>query len=167
MNPTQHLGIYLLCWLAGLIGLIPLALVLQAVFPRFLRRSSAQLERGPWSSLVVGALGVLICFVAAHVAGRAGFGRFLGSVVLIALTVVSAFGISAAFRSLGGRMYFSMNSPRADLAFPSTLLGGGVLWLAAVLPGLGQVALIVAAVMGFGASLVAWLGKKEQPPPAA
>ena len=163
MNPMQHLGAYLFCWLLGLVSIIPFTLVLQAVFPRFLRRSSTQLERGPWSSLVVGALGVLICLVATHVAGRAGFGRVLGGAVLIVMTIMYATGVAAAFRSLGGRMYFSMNSPRADLAFPSTLLGGGVLWLAALLPGLGQVALIVAAVMGFGASLVALLGKKEPP----
>lgn len=161
MNPTKNLGLYLFCWLVGLLGLIPFSLVLQAVFPRFLRRASGQLERGPWSSLVVGALGVLICFVAAHVAERAGFGRLLGGTVLIALTVVSALGVAAAFRSLGGRMYFSMNSPRADLAFPSTLLGGVVLWFAGLLPLLGQFAVVVAAVMGFGAGLVALLGKKE------
>lgn len=163
MNPTRHLGVYLFCWLIGLVSVVPFALVLQAVFPRFLRRSSTQLERGPWSSLLVGALGVLICLVAAHVAGRAGIGQFLGGVVLAAMAVVSAMGVAAAFRSLGGRMYISLNSPRADLAFPSTLLGGVVLWLAGLLPLMGQVAVLAAAVMGFGASLVALLGRKEPP----
>lgn len=166
MNPTRHLGIYLFCWLIGLVGLVPLTLVLQAVFPRFLRRSSTQLERGPWSSLLVGALGVLICFVAMLVAGRAGVGGVLGGVVLVGMAVVVAMGVAAAFRSLGGRMYFSMNSPRADLAFPSTLLGGVALWFAGLLPVLGQAAVVLAAVMGFGACLVALLGKKDPPPPA-
>ncbi len=166
MNPTRHLGIYLFCWLIGLFGAIPLAVALQAVFPRFLRRASGQLERSPWSSLIVGVLGVLICLLAANLAGRAGLGRILGGLVLSGLTIVSVFGVAAAFRSLGGRMYFSMNSPRADLAFPSTLLGGVMLWLAALVPGLGQVVLIAAAAIGFGAGLVALLGKKEAPPAA-
>jgi len=166
MNPSRHLGIYMFCWLLGLLSLIPLTLGLQAVFPRFLRRASTQLERAPGSSLLVGVMGVLIGWVALVVAGRAGIGRALAGAVLGCMVVVAAFGAAAAFRSLGGRMYFSMNSPRADLAFPSTLLGGVVLWFAGLLPALGQTALVLALLMGWGACLVALLGRKETSPPA-
>jgi hypothetical protein len=164
------MGYTLLFWLIGLVGLVPMTLLLQSLFPRFLRRTSDNMERGPWSSLLVGVLGVLIALLAANVTGSAhGLGKGIGGLVLIALSVMGVFGMAAAFRSLGGRMYFSMNSPRADLAFPSTLLGGAVLWLSGLVPGLGQAVLSVACAMGLGAGLIALMGKKEKPapPPAA
>jgi len=113
----RYVGLLLLGWLIGMLGGVPTALVLQAVFPRFLRRTSECLERGPWSSLMVGVLGVLIAWLASHVAGQAhGLGKFLGSIASIGLAVVTVFGAAAAYRLLGSRMYFSMNSPRTDVA---------------------------------------------------
>ena len=53
----RYIGLMLIGWLISTLGGVPMALVLQAVFPRFLRRTSECLERGPWSSLVVGVLG--------------------------------------------------------------------------------------------------------------
>jgi hypothetical protein len=159
----RYLGLLLLGWLIGALGGVPMALVLQTVFPRFLRRTSECLERGPWSSLVVGVLGVLILWLASHMAGGGhGLGRFLGSIVSIGLMVVTVLGAAAVYRLLGSRMYFSMNSPRADHAFPSTLLGGVVLSLAVLLPFLGWLVYVVAVTMGFGAGLIALLGKKPK-----
>jgi len=170
---NKELGIVLFGWVVGLVGLIPLALVMQTLFPRVLRRASSQLERGRWSSLIVGVLAVLIGLLAMQVAGRGGpAGRFIAWLVLLALGLVNALGLAACFRSVGSRMYFSMNSLRADMAFPSTLLGGLVLWLSALVPVLGWLVLAVASTMGQGAFLITFFSKSEAPaaapaPPAA
>ncbi|MFA6563504.1 MAG: hypothetical protein WCV00_16470 [Verrucomicrobiia bacterium] len=161
----RYVGLLLLGWLIGTLGGVPMALVLQAVFPRFLRRASESLERGPWSSLLVGVLGVLIVWLASHVAQQGhGLGKALGSIASIGLGVVTVFGAAAAYRLLGSRMYFSMNSPRADHAFSSTLLGGVVLSMAVLLPFLGALVFAVVLTMGLGAGLIALLGKKPKPP---
>ncbi|MBI5685690.1 MAG: hypothetical protein HZC54_11475 [Verrucomicrobia bacterium] len=161
----RYVGLLLVGWLIGTLGGVPMALVLQAVFPRFLRRASESMERGPWSSLVVGVLGVLILWLATHVAGQAhGLGKFLGGVASIGLAVVTVFGAAAAYRLLGSRMYFSMNSPRADHAFPSTLLGGVVLSMVVLLPFLGAAVFAVVLTMGLGAGLIALLGRQPKPP---
>jgi hypothetical protein len=170
---NKELGMVLFGWFVGLVGLIPLALVMQTLFPRVLRRTSDKLERARWSSLIVGVLAVLIGLFAVQVAGRGGAGgRFIAWLVLLGLGVVNAMGLAACFRSLGSRMYFSMNSLRADMAFPSTLLGGLVLWLSALVPVVGWLVLVVASAMGQGAFLIAFLSKPEAPavvpaPPAA
>ncbi|MCX6909830.1 MAG: hypothetical protein NTY01_17560 [Verrucomicrobia bacterium] len=161
----RYVGLMLLGWLIGTLGGVPMALVLQAVFPRFLRRTSECLERGPWSSLMVGVLGVLIAWLASHVAGQAhGLGKFLGSIAGIGLAAVTVFGAAAAYRLLGSRMYLSMNSSRSDHAFPSTLLGGVVLSMAVLLPFLGALVFVLALTMGLGAGLIALLGKQPKPP---
>lgn len=161
----RYIGMLLIGWLVGILGGVPMALVLQTVFPRFLQRASESLERGPWSSLVVGALGLLILWLASHLAGGGhGLGKFLGSIASIGLAVMMVFGAAATYRLLGSRMYFSMNSPRADQAFPSTLLGGVVLSMAVLLPFLGALVFVVVVTMGLGAALIALLGKKPNPP---
>jgi len=161
----RYVGLMFFVWLVGILGGVPMALVLQAVFPRFLRRASENLERGPWSSLVVGVLGVLIVWLASHVAQQGhGLGKALGSSASIGLVVMTVFGATAAYRLLGSRMYFSMNSPRADQAFPSTLLGGVVLSMAVVLPVLGWLVFAVVLTMGLGAGLIALLGKQPKLP---
>jgi hypothetical protein len=161
---NKDIGFMLFAWVVGLVGLIPMALVVQTLFPRVLRRASSQLERGRWSSLIVGALAVLIGMLAAQVVGhgRAG-GKFIAGLVLLALCLVSVLGLAACFRSLGSRMYFGMNSLRADMAFPSTLLGGLVLWLSGLVPLLGWLVLAVASTMGQGAFLIAFFSKSDAP----
>ncbi len=160
----RNTGLFLLVWLFVTLGGVPMALVLQAVFPRFLRRASENLERGPWSSLFVGVLGVLILLLALHVAQQShGLGRFLASVTTIGLGVMTVLGATAAYRLLGSRMYFSMNSPRADHAFPSTLLGGVVLSMSVLLPLVGALVFVVAVAMGLGAVLIALLAKRPRP----
>lgn len=161
----RYIGMLLIGWLVGILGGVPMALVLQTVFPRFLQRASESLERGSWSSLVVGALGLLILWLASHLAGGGhGLGKFLGSIASIGLAVMMVFGAAATYRLLGSRMYFSMNSPRADQAFPSTLLGGVVLSMAVLLPFLGALVFVVVVTMGLGAALIALLGKQPKPP---
>ena len=161
----KYVGLVLFGWLIATLGGVPMALVLQAVFPRFLRRASECLERGPWSSLVVGALGLVIALLASHVAQQAyGLGKVLGIIASFGLSAVTVFGAAAAYRLLGSRMYFSMNSPRADQAFPSTLLGGVVLSLAVLLPVLGTLVFVVVLAMGLGAGLIALLSKPPKPP---
>ena len=158
-----HPAFYFSCWLVGLLSFVPLTLILQTIAPRLSRRASDVLERGPWQSLLVGTLGVGIALLALIVVGKAGgVGKFLGFVVLTALAVAVAFGFASVFRSLGSRMYFSMNSPRADLAFPATLLGGAVLWMTGLLPIVGQIVLIIAGTIGFGGCLIAVLGRREK-----
>jgi hypothetical protein len=112
---------------------------------------------------MVGVLGVLILWLASHLAGGGhGLGKFLGSIASIGLVVVVVLGAAAVYRLLGNRMYFSMNSPRADQAFPATLLGGVVLSMAMLLPVLGWLVFAVALTMGLGAGLIALLGKKSK-----
>ena len=161
----KYVGLFFFGWLISALGGVPMALVLQAVFPRFLRRASESLERGPGSSLVVGVLGAVIMLLAWHVAQRAyGLGRTLGAVTEIGLGMMTVFGAAAVYRLLGSRMYFSMNNPRADQAFPSTLLGGVVLSLAVLLPVLGMLVYVVVLAMGLGAGLIALLSKQPKPP---
>ena len=161
---NKELGMLLFGWLVGLLGLIPMTLMMQGLFPRVLRRTSEQLERGRWASLIVGVLAVLIGLLAGHVAahGKAG-GRVIAGFVLILLGFVSVLGFAACFRSLGSRVYFGMNSLRADMAFPSTLLGGLVLWLSALVPVLGWLVVVVASAMGQGAFLIAFFNKPQAP----
>ncbi len=161
----KYFGLVLLGWLIGTLGGFPMDLVLQALFPRFLRRTQECLERGPWSSLLVGVLGVVITLLAWHVAQRSyGLGKTLGGLAEMGLILVAVFGTAAVYRLLGCRMYFSMNSPRADQAFPSTLLGGVVLSLAVLLPVLGLCVYGIALAMGLGAGLIALLSKSPKPP---
>jgi hypothetical protein len=163
-NLEAHFGVFMFGWLLITLGGVPLALVLQAVFPRYLRRTSECLERGPWSSLLVGGLGVVILLLAWLVGQRSyGFGKTLGVLAEIGLGTVAVLGAAAVYRTLGSRMYFGMNSPRADQAFPSTLLGGGVLSLA-VLSVLGALVYWAALAMGLGAGLIALLGRQPKPP---
>lgn len=159
----KYIGLILFGWLIGTLGGVPLALVLQAVFPRFLRRTSESIERGPWSSLFVGVLGILILWLASHLAGGHGLGKFLGTITSIGLGVMTVLGAAAVYQLLGSRMYFSMNNPRADQLFPSTLLGGVVLSMAVLLPALGWLVYALALTMGLGAGLTALLGKKPKP----
>lgn len=164
-RPESYAGVLLLVWLFGSLSGVPMALLLQGMFPRFLRRTSENLERCPWSSLVVGALGVLILMLASHVFLQArGVGKGLAGVVVVLLWIVATFGSAAVFRSVGSRLYLSMNNPRADQAFPSTLLGGVVLCLAALLPLPGGLALLIALAMGLGAGLITLLNKSPKPP---
>ena len=77
-NPV---AIYLVCWLAGMAGLIPLTLALQTLLPRFLRQTSENLERAPWRSLIVGLLAGLTTIVLAGLTQHAGGGGKLLGVV--------------------------------------------------------------------------------------
>ena len=164
MRNVGVVGSLMIVWVVGLVCLIPMTLVMQALFPRALRRAAENVERGPWSSLIVGVLGLLVGFLAAHVTRQAsGAGQVIALAVITLLAIAVVFGFASSFRAMGSRIYFSMNSPRADFGFPTTLLGGLVLWLS-VLP------MILAGPMGLGACLIAWFSKTASapvPPPLA
>lgn len=162
MRNVGVFGSLMIAWVVGLVGLIPMTLVLQTLFPRLLRRAADNVERGPWSALIVGVLGILVGFLASHVARQAsGAGQVIALAVITLLTIGVVFGLAASFRAMGSRIYFSMNSPRADFGFPTTLLGGVVLWLAAIL---GGVTAVLPGVIGLGACLIAWFGKTASAP---
>lgn len=162
MNPGELLTLLIVLMIFGT-GIAALTLLLDVLFPQFVRRARGTAERMPIRSGIVGLinltffsiLSVAILSIAQEAENGGGVGavvllRLLASLILIVLVAFIAFGIAGMARWIGERI-----APGASPARQS--LGGIVtLELAALAPVVGWLLVpLFVIVVGYGAVIIA------------
>lgn len=159
--PTDRGGVSgpasgLLNWLRFLVGVFVLGLLLVLLFPGFSGRVINRLERSPWASLGIGAallVGVPIVALIVFILGIFVGGWWLGLFMIAAYLLACGLGYVVSSLLLGrwgsGRMGWGVLHPAWQLLAGLVVLSiaslipivGGLIALAAVLFGLGALAL--------------------------
>ncbi len=137
--------------------LVAIQLLLAALFPRALERSTRTLSRRPWVSVGVGAAALLLLVAIAGALGGAGAG-FLAALMISVAFLAVALGLASVAQVVGARM----PSP-ADAGRPwrTTLRGALTCALAFPLPVVGWFLLLPAAMSaGFGAWILSRFSKE-------
>jgi len=168
MNLGDIVGLVIVLFVVG-VGIAALTVLLDAVFPRLVRRARNTAERMPFRSAVVGAINffffsalALIAFaIAQDLTGSgaefgAGVLRLFGVLILSVLGGFIAFGIAAIARWVGERMMPEAPSVRQSMSGIITLE------LAALAPLVGWflVPLVVMCV-GYGAVIIALVWRRD------
>lgn len=150
-------------------GILGLTLVLDTLFPAFVRRARTTAEQMPGRSAIVGfinfafftILGVVVLSMAQEaensgITGAAVLLRLFGALELLALWTFIAFGIAALARWLGERILPSGSGARQ-------IVGGiAALELAAIAPLVGWVLVPLAVVLvGYGSVVIALFWRRN------
>ena len=168
VQPVQGPAAIAIDWLRGLVGLLVLGLFIVFFFPAFARRSGEALVRSPLLTLAIGALvliGLPILAVALFVLGAIVGGWWLGLVALafyfaaIAVSVpVAALGLGASIMRITGR---------PSHVVIALVVGLIVLLLIGLVPILGGIVILIACLLGLGATAMAVAGGRQTEPAAA
>lgn len=142
-------------WLGALIGMIALAAVLLAAFPRLLAGAADNIALRPWPTLLVG-VGLLIAVpIAAAIVMATLIGLPLGLVGLLLYGAALAAGAVAVSLAIGRRLPWLGARHAAHVGYGLRLgrAAIGLLLLAVVglLPFVGGLILFVATALGLGA----------------
>ena len=146
--------------------LVPLELLVVVWKPSFVQRvADLALTRFGYTFAWGLASGVLLLLVAAVVGQAKGAGQVLSVLVLAALVVLAAIGLSGLTLRVGERLLGRDGTDRAPRPFVAVQAGAVVSTVAFLVPCLGTLALVVALLAGLGATVRALVG--QQPPIAA
>lgn len=146
-------GAALAAWVRMLIGLVIVGLAVVLLAPGFSRRAIGRVERRPWQSAGLGLVLVITVPIAAVLVFAAGLfvGAWWLALILMALYAL-ALPVSLVVAGLGLGHWIAARVGRADVALPWTLLVGVVLLsVVSVVPWIGAIAVVLAALLGFGA----------------
>jgi hypothetical protein len=167
MNPGELLALLIVLAVFGT-GTAALTLVLDVLFPQFIRRARGTAERMPIRSGIVGLinlaffsiLSLAILSIAQEAEGGGSGGaavllRLLGGIIITVLVAFIAFGIAAVARWIGERI-----APGASAARQS--LGGiAALELASLAPVVGWfLVLPLVVLVGYGAVIIAMVWRR-------
>ncbi len=166
MNVGELLVIVTVLVLCG-IGIAALALVLDVMFPRVIRRTRNTAERMPFRAAGIGFINLLFFSIisiallsiaqeGASDEGFAGLLRLIAAIILLVLCAFIAFGIAAIARWVGERL-----SPNATTT--RQIVNGIVaLELASLAPFVGWVLVpLVTILVGYGAVIIALVWKRD------
>ena len=166
MNVGELLVIVTVLVLCG-IGIAALALVLDVMFTRVIRRARNTAERMPFRAAGIGFINLLFFSIisiallsiaqeGASDEGFAGLLRLVAAIILLVLCAFIAFGIAAIARWVGERL-----SPNATTT--RQIVNGIVaLELASLAPFVGWVLVpLVTILVGYGAVIIALVWRKD------
>ncbi len=168
MNLGELVGIIIVLFVLG-IGIAALTVLLDVLFPRFIRRARNTAEKMPIRSAIVGAINFIffsIISLAAFAIAQemekdsardlAGLPRLFGGIVVLFLFAFIAFGIAAIARWIGERSAPEASSPR------QMINGIVTLELAALAPLVGWFLVPTLAILvGYGAVIIALVWRRE------
>jgi len=157
-------------WLRMFVAMLLVGLPLVLLFPAFSQRASRSLNRAPWPSVGIGVgllIGVPMLAVVVLIAGIFAGGWWLAPILLgvYAAALVLGYAVAGLFvgRTIGERFGYRGLHPVAYL-----VMGLVPLLLVGLVPILGWVIGIVAAVAGVGAfSLALWTANHQEAPTAS
>lgn len=148
-------------WLGLVLGLIVVAVVLLAAFPRLLAGASDTITLRPWQSVALGLAMLVSVPVAAPLAMATVVGLPLGVMALLLYAACLAAGVVVAGLWIGQYLP-KLRGRHATYAGYGRRLGRAaagivLLGLVALVPVLGMLVLIAALVVGFGGLMIqAW-----------
>lgn len=156
--PIDALGLFA-PWLAVWLSILALGLLLLLVVPRATEAITAAAEEGPWASLGWG----LAAFIGLPLVGAIAVFTLvwlpLGLALLMALFLLYSVGVSSSAFALGRVVW---RQPRNR--FLAFVIGWAILAAVALIPYVGGVVWLLAAVFGVGASTVAlWRARRTAP----
>lgn len=168
MNGGELIGLVLGILIFGA-GIAALSLVLDVLFPSFVRRARTTAERMPIRSAIVGfinfaffsILGIAILSIAQEAdnggsGGGANLLRLIGGIEILGLLTFIAFGIAAIARWVGERMLPDGSAVRQSLS------GVLVLELAALAPFVGWILVPLSVILvGYGAVIIALVWRRN------
>jgi cytoskeletal protein CcmA (bactofilin family) len=152
-------------WFRGVVGLAVLGLVLLALFPRAASRNTAMLRQSPWKSLGLGAAVLILTPILAAVVFGLGLwvgGWWLGLLLLGTYLVWLALGYLVSAATLGGGLLTRVRGVRG-LPIWSLLLGLLILAALQLIPFVGGLVALTAAVFGSGALLLTISSARNEP----
>ena len=164
-QPAPPPAAFALDVLAGTVGLAVLGLVLLVLFPGAARRNVEILRYSPWTSLVVGALVLVVMPLLAAIVFGAGLwvgGWWLGLPLLAAYVVWLFLGYLVSAIALGGELLARVRRQAGSPVW-SLLLGLLVLAILELIPFVGGLIGLVAVVSGGGALLMAIRASRTAP----
>jgi cytoskeletal protein CcmA (bactofilin family) len=152
-------------WLRTLFGLLLLGLLFIMLFPGFSRRTTSTLRGAPWASLGLGfvlllavPIGSLVLFVVGLVIG----GWWLALILLALYATTLLLGIVTTGLFLGGWVLDRVRWSRSNLVW-ALLLGLLLLTVAGLVPWIGGLIVVLAALFGLGALALAFVQARRGP----
>jgi cytoskeletal protein CcmA (bactofilin family) len=155
-GPAAQLGEQALAWLRTLVGLSVFGLMLVALFPRFMRRSTEMVAAAPWPSLGFGfaaLVGVPVAAGLLFVAGLLIGGWWLGLLAVAAYLAMLLIGCAIAGLFLGRLVMRRAGRPGVASGW-SLVAGLAVLGAVSLVPLVGGVAVLAAVLFGVGAGIL-------------
>ncbi len=157
--PTPFAGLAFLggAFLLFLIGYLVLVLLVTAVFPVPVERVSDYLSAWPGRSLLAGFLGIICILPVLLVLVISLVGILLiplAIILLIAAFILGDIGVSAL---VGRRVQKALNRKNPSL-LAAVLIGKILLAVVGLIPVLGKLVVVLAAIFGFGAVLMTRFG---------
>lgn len=165
-NPWEILGIDLLALVRGFIGMAALGLLLVFAFPRVAATTTATL-RYRWPGSILAGFGIVVGTpVLAFVVFLLGLvigGWWIGLMLLVLYAILAPIGYVACAEWLGSATLQIANRPAHALW--AMLAGLLILGLLSIVPFVGAIVVMVAAMFGVGGlALAAWQAYRQQPP---
>ena len=147
--------------MAGGIGALAFLCLFSVTCPSVLRSGSDVLGRHPVRSFIAGVLTLLVFLFATaiieHLPGL--LQALLGLTIMLSFAALLISGLGITVFELGERIIANTNARGVGSSFLTVLYGGFLFLCLGLLPGLGQLAQLVLALMGFGVAVSLAAGK--------
>ena len=144
----------------GFIGCLALGLILAVLLPKQLEAVSGRIRETPRSVLAYGFIGILLVVPVLIVLAISIVGILLIPLELAAVVFFGLFGYYAVARVIGDKLSQSLGK-ETPVVLLSLILGLVLLGIVDIIPFFGNLVVMVAGVMGFGAVLMA-IHKREK-----
>ena len=164
MNDQQSGVVALLCLIPSFICGFPILLiVITALLPVYFERAKQTVASHPWQSFFLGLINFVFFFTLGAVFAEAGFPLLrlvAGLSLFIILPLMTVTGFATAAGLIGERVmsHFTDQQGKPIVSF---IIGIVCLGLSAVVPIVGWAILVILLMIGFGASLLALLRRRN------
>lgn len=146
----------------SLLGLIALVLLLGAIIPKELNTVVARIEEEPVKMFLFGILGILLIVPLAVLLAISIVGIALIPIEILAVFLAMLIGYIAVAIILGRKLLTAMNKIDPSVIL-SAIVGVLVLWAVGLIPFIGSLVKFIAALLGFGAVIVAVARRNKKP----
>lgn len=162
---TREVIMLLLLIIVSAISLGALVIMLRALFAKGVLLSQQFLERSPWRAFFIGLVNYI--FLAAIIAVISATGieplNLIAVFILIAVIILTAFGLSGLAQLLGQRI--AVLRDKVMSPFSETVWGVTTLIVASLLPVIGWFFIApVLLIVSFGAAVLGWRNRKTPEP---
>lgn len=153
-------------WMSGMmVGFIVIAVAVTALFPEPIHRISAVLSEMPGQALLAGGLAWVVLPPLAMALAVSIVGIPALAFLPLGLSVLALVGFSAAAMLLGDRITEGFRWHVGPV--PDAVVGGAILAVLGLVPGLGWLALAVAVTWGIGGALLVIFRRAQKVPTAS